>query len=206
MFGNLTIDQFSEELSSKSAVPGGGSVAAISASMAFSLCEMVANLTIGKKKYVEVEEMAKDIKDKSNKLRKECVSMSTKDANSFDEVMKAFSMPKETDDEKIARTNEIQKSYKIASKVPFELCQLIFDNYHLPITCMEHFNKTAVSDSTTALSLLKSAFFSASQNVFINLEGIKDEEFVAEYTEKLRGMKKAMDIDCEKYESKHTFK
>ncbi|UCH71429.1 MAG: glutamate formimidoyltransferase, partial [Thermoplasmatales archaeon] len=94
---SLKVKEFLSELASSSPAPGGGSVAAISGALGAALTSMVCNLTVGKEKYADVKDEIKDTLNKSEKLRKELTKLIDEDTNAFNDLMKAFKMPKETE-------------------------------------------------------------------------------------------------------------
>ena len=102
------IEQFLEALASQSATPGGGSAAAIIGAMGAALVSMVCNLTIGKKKYAEVEGDMKNVLAEADALRKQLIGMIEDDVKAFDAVMGAYGLPKETDADKAKRDQAIQ--------------------------------------------------------------------------------------------------
>lgn len=106
MLKDLNIVEFANETASDSPAPGGGSIAALNASMAASLLAMVAGLTVGKKKYMDVSERMEEIQAKLLKYKDEFVDGIDKDANSFNGVMDAMKLPKETEEEKAARSEK----------------------------------------------------------------------------------------------------
>ncbi|GAI93060.1 unnamed protein product, partial [marine sediment metagenome] len=127
---SMKIGGFLSELASDSPAPGGGSVAALAGSLGAALSSMVCNLTIGKEKYADVQQEIKDTLKKSEQLRKELIKLIDKDTEAFNDVMKAFKMPKETEEQKEKRKQAIQKGYKTAAKVPLETakaCEKILD-------------------------------------------------------------------------------
>ena len=178
MLKDLGLKEFIAQTASNEPVPGGGSIAALSGSIAASLAEMVANLTIGKKKYVEVEEEMKVVQVKLEKLRFEFLDMIDKDANSFDLVMQAFKLAKETDEEKAIRTQKIQEGLKIAALSPLEIARKAFEMMELCEVVVDKGNSNAVTDGMVAAMMARTAVLSAILNVRINLSSIKDEEFV----------------------------
>lgn len=179
MLINKTVAEFVDVTASNEPVPGGGSVSALAASIAAALGEMVANLTIGKKKYVEVEEEMKEISDKMNKCRFVLLEYIDKDAQSFDEVMKAYGMPKETDDEKAARSAAIQESMKNAAAVPLAVAKSTFDLMEAIRSVVAKGNSNAVTDGAVAAMMARTAVLGALYNVKINLGSIKDEDYVS---------------------------
>lgn len=178
MLINKTVKEFVEATASNEPVPGGGSIAALAASIAAALGEMVANLTIGKKKYVEVEEEMKAIAEKLSSCRLVLLEYIDKDAQSFDGVMKAFGMPKETDDEKAARSAAIQEAMKDASAVPLAVAKSTFDLMEPIKAVVLKGNSNAVTDGAVAAMMARTAVLSALYNVKINLSSINDQDFV----------------------------
>ncbi|WIF94886.1 cyclodeaminase/cyclohydrolase family protein [Caminicella sporogenes] len=178
MLGEKSIKEFLEETASSSPVPGGGSIAALSAATALALVEMVANLTIGKKGYEEVQEEMKKIASRAEEGRKEFINDIDRDADAFDKVMAAFKLPKNTDEEKSSRKQAIQESFKNAALVPLEVAKKALNSMEMISTIVEKGNQNAVTDGAVAAMMARTAVLSALYNVKINLGSIKDEEFV----------------------------
>lgn len=185
MFADLTVKEFLEKTASNSPVPGGGSIAALSASVSAALSGMVANLTIGKKGYEDKEVRMKEIAEKASAYREKFLEDIDRDSNSFNKVMEAFSMPKNTDEEKEARKAAIQEGMKGAALVPLEIAE---DAYNIMSICEEvvvNGNQNAVTDGAVAAMMARTAVLSALYNVKINLGSIKDESFVEELSQKV---------------------
>lgn len=182
---NMTLVKFVDELASNSPVPGGGSVAAVSGALGAALSEMVANLTIGKKKYVEVEEEMKELAAKATVLRNKLLDDIQRDSDSYDKVIAAYKLPKENEEQAAARQNEIQESLKIAASVPFDIAKTAFEIMPLAQTVVEKGNSNAVTDGLVASMMSRTAVLSALLNVKINLSSINDESFVNELKEKV---------------------
>lgn len=186
MLKELSVVDFIAETSSDSPAPGGGSIAAINAAQAAALLGMVANLTVGSKKYVEVhEEMAK-YAEELKKYEVEFVEDIDKDANSFNGVMKAFKLPKETEEEKAHRTSVIQEEYKKAANVPLQVGLKTMELIDYAKVLAEKGNSNAITDVGVGIMCLKLAVRGAFYNVKINLGSIKDEEFVAKTKETMK--------------------
>ncbi len=180
MLRELTVNDFVLELGSNSAAPGGGSVAALAAAQAAALFEMVARLTVQNKKYEAVrEEMEGYIKELEAK-RDEFIALIDKDANSFNGVMAAFKLPKETPEEKAARTATIQSEYKNAANVPLSVGLKAMELLSYGPVLIEKGNSNAITDVGVGLLNLKLAVTGAFYNVKINLGSIKDEAYVEE--------------------------
>lgn len=181
MLDTKSVREFTDELASKSPAPGGGSVAALSASIASALSSMVFNLTIGKKSYKAYNEEDKnkvDISQNDTETAKdEFLKLMNDDTEAFLKLMKTFKLPKVTDEEKRDRTEKIQEGYKGALEVPFNVAEKAFDMYKYIYTAVELGNKNAISDAGVAALMLQASIESAILNVKINLTSIKDKEY-----------------------------
>lgn len=178
MLGDKTLKAFLEETASKAPVPGGGSIAAMSAATAAALTEMVANLTIGKKGYDDVQEEMTELASTLVSVREEFIKDIDRDADAFNKVMDAFKLPKDTEEEKSARRNAIQDGMKTAANVPLEVAKNAFEIMEFASKVVDKGNKNAVTDGAVAAMMARTAVLSALFNVKINLGSIKDEEFV----------------------------
>jgi len=188
MLSNSTIQEFLEKTASKSPVPGGGSVAALSASLAASLTEMVANLTIDKKNYKAVEQEMKAIAKDAYLFRKKLAEDIDKDANAYNDVMSAYTLPKNTVSEKERRQEEIQNRLKQAASIPLDVAKDAAKLMLLIEKVVEKGNKNAITDGTVAAMMAKTAVLSAIYNVKINLNTIKDETFVDEISKQIKDL------------------
>lgn len=182
MLADLKITEYLEKAAAGTAVPGGGSVAALNGALAAGLSEMVANLTIGKKGYEAVEAEMKDIAGQAAELRAKLTTAIDRDAEAYSEVMTAFKLPKTTDREKTARKREIQNSFKHAALVPLEVAQNAIKVLDLAGKAVHNGNKNAVTDGAVAAMNARTAAFAALYNVKINLISIEDEGFVKKIT------------------------
>lgn len=185
MLKDMYLQDFIKQLESNEPVPGGGSVAALSSALASALAGMVANLTVGKKNYEEVSEKMQEIASQMSAYGTHFVDMIDKDANSFDGVMKAFKLPKESDEEKALRTETIQKEMKYAASVPYQVAEKTAELFEGIEVLVKEGNKNAETDALVAAMMARTAILSALYNVKINLGSIKDEVFVAEMKEKV---------------------
>ena len=187
---DLTLKQFLEKTAANEAVPGGGSSAALNAAIATALAEMVANLTIGKKKYAAVEERMKQIAAEMSANRAHLVNDIDRDADAYRLVMNAYRMPKETDAEMALRNEKIEEATKIASLVPMEVAERTYNLLEPMIEVLETGNRNAVTDGLVGLMTCRTAIMGALLNVRTNLGGIHDKAFVAEMTAKCNTMEK----------------
>jgi formiminotetrahydrofolate cyclodeaminase len=177
MFSEQKLSEFIDVLSSNAPTPGGGSASALSGAIGSSLVAMVASLTIGKKKYVDVEDEMKRVLADATVLRGEMEKLIEDDARSFDAVMSAFKMPKETDEEKSLRRERIEEATKVATEVPLEVMRKCLAGLDLCTVVAEKGNKNSVSDAGVASLQFEAGAKGAMLNVLINLPGIEDEEF-----------------------------
>ena len=182
---SMKINDILSELASSSPAPGGGSVAALAGALGAALSSMVCNLTIGKEKYIDVQDEIKDVLLKSEKIRKELTELIDKDTAAFNDVMKAFKMPKETDEQKKVRSKTIQEGYKTAAKIPLETAQICEKIFDLALVIAEKGNKNSITDTAVSALMAKAGVESAIFNVKINLGSIKDEKFVEKISSEL---------------------
>ncbi|MBV1757833.1 MAG: cyclodeaminase/cyclohydrolase family protein [Dethiosulfatibacter sp.] len=182
---NLTLDQFTINTASDSPVPGGGSIAAVCGALSASLTSMVANLTVGKKKYADVENEMIDIAQKSESIRQKMLDYIEEDCDAFNEVMDAFKLPKETEEEKSKRTNAIQDGLKKAASVPFEIAATAYEIMDLAEFVVLKGNSNAVTDGLISAMTARTAVLAALLNVKINLDSLKDEVFVENLRKKV---------------------
>jgi len=179
-----TLSAFMDALAAKQSTPGGGGAAAVTGSEAAALVSMVINFTIGRKKYADVTEKMTGYLARSEALRVELLALADKDVEAFNAVSACYGMPKSTDEEKAARTAAMQKALKGAAQVPFTVAERCLEVIKLAEPVAAKGNANVVSDAATALYLANGALLSAMVNVNINLKFIKDEAFVAEWSQK----------------------
>ncbi len=185
MFKEQQLQTFLDQLASSASTPGGGSAAAIMGAMGAALVSMVANLTVGKKKYEEVEEEMQGFLEQSEALRERLTGMIQADVDVFDQVMAAYGMARETEEEKARRSQTIQAALKEATDVPLACAQLCADVIELCRPVAEKGNLNVISDAGVAVLAAHAALRSAALNVYINIGGIRDAEFVNDRRAKL---------------------
>jgi len=187
---SLTIKGFLSETASNSPAPGGGSVAALSGALGAALSSMVCNLTVGKEKYNEVEKEIKEVLLKSEKIRTELTNLIDEDTEAFNDVIKAFKMPNENDDQKDKRSKAIQEGYKKAASVPLKTaktCEKIFD---IAIIIAYKGNQNSITDAAVSALMANAGVKGAILNVRINLGSIKDNDFVEKINKELDELEK----------------
>ncbi len=171
-----TLQNYLNELSSNAPTPGGGNVAALCGVLASSLGTMVCNLTIGKKRYLEVETEMNDVKTKLESLQKEFVSLALKDNEAFDQVMDAFKLPKETDEQKSLRKEAIEKTTYQAALVPAEVVSKCSELLPYLEVVAAKGNQNSLSDAGVAISLTSTASQGAFLNVLINCTTLSNKQ------------------------------
>ncbi len=174
---DTAIEPFLDQLASSAATPGGGSAAAIIGAMGAALVGMVCNLTIGKKKYAEVEGEMQDVLAKTEALRKKLTGMIQDDVKAFDAVMGAYGMPKETDADKQARDKAIQAALKLATDVPLACAHAAREVIDLAAIASDKGNLNVISDAGVGVLAGYAALRSAALNVFTNARMITDKTF-----------------------------
>ena len=178
---------------SKEPTPGGGAIAALTGATGAALAEMVANLTFGKKGYEAVQSEMEELQTKSEAIRNRMLELSQADADVFNIFMNALGLPKNTDEEKVARTAAIQQAYKDAAMVPFEIGELAYQIFDLAELASRKGNQNLITDGIIAAINARAALKAAFLNVRINLSGIKDEAFVANVTAKMNDIEQDLD-------------
>jgi len=178
MLKKLNLKDFIDELGSNSPAPGGGSAAALSASLAGALVEMVFNLTVGKKKYLEYETEVQDrIKEALTQvisLKDEFLELMERDTEAFLSLMEAFKMPGNTQEEIEKRKAGIEKGNKAAIEIPMEVAEKAYKLYDHIVLAARYGNRNAISDAGVSASLAETAVEGALLNVKINALSLKD--------------------------------
>ena len=187
---DLTLKQFLEKTANNEPVPGGGSISALHGAVAAALTEMLANITIGKKNYSAVEETMKLNATKASALRTKFLTDIDRDAEAYNLVFQAFRLPKDTDEQKVLRSEKIQEATKVAAMVPMEVAERAFELLDLISETTRKSNKNAITDGCVAMMTCRTAVLGALLNVRINLASIKDERFVKELSEKCNRIEK----------------
>lgn len=171
-----SIGSFAELVAGATPTPGGGSVSAYSGVLAASLGQMVCSITIGKPKYAMVEPRLRGISSKLEQTGARLRELIAEDADSFEGVLQAYRMPKETDDQKEQRGIAIQKALQSAIAVPFETAERSLDVLRLLGELAGIGTPNALSDVAVGAQLALVAVKGASYNVGANLGSITDRE------------------------------
>lgn len=181
----LPVDKFVATTASGEPVPGGGSISALCGSLSAALAAMVSRLTIGKKKYADVQEQMEKLAEKLSHASTLLLKAVDMDSDAYDQVFQAYKLPKDTDEQKEARSFAIQQALKHAAAVPFSVASMV--NTFLPdiVDVATSGNQNAITDAYVASLCARTAILGAGANVRINLTSINDEEFVNETTKDL---------------------
>lgn len=178
---DMTVKDYLDLLKSDAPAPGGGSVSALSAAQGVGLVAMVADLTIGREKYAEYQDVCQSAKAGALKLYAEFVEGIDKDTEAFNKVSAAYKLPKDTDEQKAARSAAIREANVGATEVPFETVKLCLEGLKVTETMVGRSNPNAASDLGVAALNLLAGIRGAWLNVKINLPGIKDEALKAKF-------------------------
>ena len=178
MLTELTIKDFISKIISNDPVPGGGSVSALNGALAAALSAMVANLTVGRKKYVEVNDLMQELSTRFEKLSHKLIEDVDRDSDAYNRVFAAFKLPKETEEEKQIRSEAIQQETKYAAQVPMEVARAVYEVLPQIDAIAQKGNSNAVTDACVSMMCARTAILGALLNVRINLTSIKDEAFV----------------------------
>ena len=181
MFKDRKIEEFIENLSSSEPTPGGGTVAALLASISSSLVNMVYNITINKKIFNNLDKSIKSeillAKDRIDNMTNIFLKLMDDDSRAFTKVMESFKLPKSTEEEMFLRNIKIQDSYKEALYTPLQTVRESYKLYDYIYLAGRYGNKNAITDIAVAALSLQSAIEGATLNVRINAKYIEDKEY-----------------------------
>ncbi len=194
---NLSLNEFSREVAAKKSMPGGGSVAAYSATLASSLASMVANFTIGKKKYLEYEDDIKLILEQAYDLEKECLELVDLDIEEYLPLAEAYKMTERSEEEKKIKEIEIQRCLKNAAKVPLDTLKTADKIAKLHKELLVKGSRMLISDVGVGVQMLKASVLSAKLNILINIKYIDDVEFVQNYKKEMDNLVERITDICD---------
>lgn len=181
---DLQVTAFADLLGSDAPAPGGGSAAALEGALGAALTAMVCSLTVGKKKYADVQDLAIETKRKASALKARFLDVMDRDTEAFNVMSAAFAMPKVTDGEKAARSAAIQAALVGCTETPFEMMELALESLELTASVLGKTNASAASDLGVSALSVKAAVQGAWLNVLINIGTMKDKELAAGYRQK----------------------
>ena len=176
---DMNLVAFANETASESPAPGGGSISAYVGALGASLATMVANLSSHKKGWDDQWEYFSNYAQKGQIIKDELLKLVDEDTNAFNKIMDAFCLPKNSDEEKLARTQAIQDATLYATQVPLKTMQVCFSGYEIAQAMVEKGNPNSVTDAGVGALCIRAAIYGAYLNVKINASGLKD-KIVAE--------------------------
>ena len=175
-FSTVPCNEFVEVLGSKAPVPGGGGASALVGAVGTALGNMVGALTVGKKKYADVEEEMKELMAKATTLQDELLHLIERDAEVFEPLSKAYGMPRETEEEKAEKARVMEIVLKDACSVPMEIMEKCCEAIDLIVEFAAKGSALAISDAGVGAAFCKAALEGASLNVYINTKSMKNRE------------------------------
>ena len=179
MMTDLGCKEFLYKLASKDPVPGGGGASAMVGALGTALGSMVANLTLGKKKYESVQEDMKVILEKADMLQKSLISLVEEDAEVFEPLSRAYGLSKNTEEEKKIRDEIMEDALKLACSVPLKIMEKALEAIAIHEELAVKGTRLAISDAGVGVLFCKSALMGASLNVYINTKLMRDREYAA---------------------------
>jgi len=170
---NRSVTEFTEVLASRSAVPGGGGASALVGAIGIALGNMVGELTVGTKKYADVEEDVKALMDRAQDLRIRLLACVNKDAEAFEPLSRAYGIPKEDP----ARDEIMEQCLRDAAAAPLEILDLCCEAIELQREFADKGSALAISDAATGVVFCWSAMYGAAVNVKVNTKSMKDRAY-----------------------------
>lgn len=179
-----TCADFVSELATKSPVPGGGGASALVGAIAVALGNMVASLTIGKKKYIDVEEDIIRLQKRAYAIQDKLLELVDEDAKAFEPLSKAYSMPKETQSQIEEKERVMEEALVKASLVPYKIMEVCIEAIDIIEELAQKGSRLAISDAGVGASCLEAAIKGSALNVFINTKSMKNRTYADELNQK----------------------
>jgi glutamate formiminotransferase/formiminotetrahydrofolate cyclodeaminase len=179
---------FIDRLAAGTATPGGGAASAYAGAMAAGLVAMVARLTLGKKKYADVEAQMTSVLEGAEKLRADLTAAIAEDSAAFEDVMAAFKLPKGTEKEQTSRAQAIEQAYVHAAEAPLRVARDATATLGLAVIAVEHGNLNAISDGGSAAHLAQAALAGAALNVRANAQAVRDRAAAEAWLKEIAGL------------------
>ena len=184
MVESMTIQEFLDVLSSNEPVPGGGGASALAGALGNALGQMVANLTIGKKKYALVEDEIKELAERMKGIQGQFSALADQDAKVFAPLAKCYSLPSGTEEEKAYKAEVMEARLLDASLVPMEIMEKAWEMLEIMDILADKGSRMAVSDVGVGVQFIRTALLGAVMNVYINTKSMKNREKAEEMNEK----------------------
>jgi len=186
-----TIEEFIQILSSKAPVPGGGAACALGGAIGGALGSMVGNLTLGKKKYADVQEEIQILLEQLSTNTEEMLLLMEQDAQAFEPLSRAYSLPKETEEEKQYKETVMEEALYQASLTPLEIMEKAYNGILLLEKIGEKGSRIAISDVAVGVQFYRCALLGASVNVQINTKSMKQRKLAEEFNQKVSKLSQA---------------
>ncbi len=186
MKGSCT--DFIELLASDAPAPGGGGAAAYVGAIGTALGNMVGSLTVGKKKYADVEQDIIALNEKAKELQKELIELVAKDAEVFEPLSRAYGMPRETEQQQAEKEKVMERCLVECCEVPMQIMECCCRAIDLHKEYSEKGTAIAISDVGVGVACCAAALKGASLNVFINTKYMKNRDAAIEYNKKAKAM------------------
>lgn len=168
------IGEYLAELASKAPIPGGGGVSALTGALAAGLAQMVCSLTVGKKRYADVEQEIREAADVLSGIRERLVLCMKEDAEAFEPLSKAYGLPKDTVEQQKERAEVLEQCLRTAAQPPLHICEAVAELVPQISTVAEKGSRLAVSDAGCAAALAAAALKAAALNVSVNTRLMKE--------------------------------
>ena len=181
---DLHTKEFLALLASDAPAPGGGGAAAIAASIASALTSMLANLTVGKKKFIEHEEEVKELLQQAENSRSRMLELAEADAEVFSAFMSCYRMPKDSEEEKALRAAAICQAAKQAAEIPLEIAEESLRIMRLTARLVQIGNPNVITDGAVSALLARAALRSSVYNILVNLKLTGDADYNDRLTQK----------------------
>ena len=174
---NLTAKELANETASESMAPGGGSVAAYCGALGVSLATMVANLSANKPGWEDKVEVFSDWAVKGQAMKRDLLFLVDEDTRSFNGIIDAIRMPKDTAEDKAARLEAIEKASQYAAEIPYQVMQKAYEAKDLLQAMLDMGNKPSITDAGVGALCCLTAIEGAYMNVRVNTKDLNDKEF-----------------------------
>ncbi|MBQ4259766.1 MAG: cyclodeaminase/cyclohydrolase family protein [Lachnospiraceae bacterium] len=187
-FVEYSCKEFVEVLASKAPVPGGGGASGLIGAVGIALGNMAGNLTVGKKKYADVEAEVIDLNERAQKLQQELLALVEEDAKVFEPLSKAYGMPKETPEQQEEKARVMEAALKEACLVPLQIMRKCCEAIEIIADYSSKVSVLAISDVGVGATTCKAALLGASLNVFINTKSMQNKTLAEEFSKEAEDM------------------